>query len=31
MIFLASCICDMNLEAAESTRDWIRQVEDQKL
>jgi hypothetical protein len=31
MIFLACRICDMNLEAVEWTRDWIRQVGDQKL
>lgn len=29
MIFLASCICDMNLEAVEWTRNWIREVGDQ--
>jgi len=23
MIFLASCICDLDLEAVEWTRDWI--------
>jgi len=26
MIFLASCICDMNLEAVEWTRQWIARV-----
>ena len=26
MIFLASCICDLNLETVEWTRQWIRQV-----
>jgi hypothetical protein len=31
MIFLASCICDLNLEAVEWTRNWIREVGDQKL
>jgi hypothetical protein len=29
MIFLASCICDLNLEAVEWTRNWIREVGDQ--
>ena len=24
MVFLASCICDLGLEAVEWTRDWIR-------
>jgi hypothetical protein len=28
MIFLASCICDLGLEAVEWTRSWIRQVGD---
>ena len=28
MIFLASCICDLNLEAVEWTRNWIREVGD---
>src|SRR5581483_3271169 len=31
MIFLASCICDLNLEAVEWTRNWIRQVGGEKL
>ncbi len=31
MIFLASCICDLNLEAVEWTRNWISEVRDQKL
>ena len=31
MIFLASCICDLNLEAVEWTRNWIREVGDEKL
>lgn len=26
MIFLASCICDLNLEAVEWTRNWIQEV-----
>ena len=26
MIFLASCICDLNLEAVEWTRQWIKEV-----
>jgi hypothetical protein len=29
MIFLASCLCDIELEAVEWTRDWIAQVADQ--
>lgn len=28
MIFLASCICDLELEAVEWTRQWIREVGD---
>jgi hypothetical protein len=28
MIFLASCICDMGLEAVEWSRRWIREVGD---
>jgi hypothetical protein len=28
MIFLASCICDLGLEAVEWTRDWIAKVGD---
>ena len=31
MIFLASCICDLDLEAVEWTRQWIRQVGGQEL
>jgi hypothetical protein len=28
MIFLASCLCDLELEAVEWTRNWIAQVRD---
>jgi len=31
MIFLASCICDLDLEAVEWTRQWVAQVGDQPL
>jgi hypothetical protein len=31
MIFLASVICDLNLETVEWTRNWIREVGDGKL
>ena len=31
MIFLASCICDLNLEAVEWTREWIASVADEEL
>ena len=31
MIFLASCICDLELEAVEWTRTWIASVADQAL
>jgi len=31
MIFLANCVCDLELEAVEWTRDWIRNVGDDKL
>ena len=31
MIFLASCICDLGLEAVEWTRKWIRDVGEEKL
>lgn len=31
MIFLASCICDLNLEAVEWTRNWIHKVGDTEL
>jgi hypothetical protein len=30
MIFLASCLCDLELEAVEWTRNWIAQVEDKQ-
>jgi len=30
MIFLASCICDLELEAVEWTRDWIAKVGEQR-
>lgn len=26
MIFLATCICDLNLDAVEWTRNWVREV-----
>ena len=29
MIFLASCICDLELEAVEWTRDWIARTGDE--
>jgi hypothetical protein len=29
MIFLASCICDLGLDAVEWTRAWIAEVADQ--
>ena len=29
MIFLASCICDLNLEAVDWTRNWIQEKGDQ--
>ena len=28
MIFLASCICDVGLEAVEWTRQWIQKLEE---
>jgi hypothetical protein len=28
MIFLASCICDLELETVEWARNWIREVGD---
>jgi hypothetical protein len=28
MIFLASCICDIGLEAVEWTRNWIGEIGD---
>ena len=31
MIFLASCICDLDLETVEWTRRWIAQVSDQAI
>ena len=31
MIFLASCICDLNLEAVEWARNWIREVGAEKV
>lgn len=31
MIFLATCICDLDLEAVEWSRRWIAKVGDQKL
>lgn len=31
MIFLATCICDLDLEAVEWTRDWIARVGDRPL
>lgn len=31
MIFLASCICDLNLEAVEWSRRWIQKVSNQKV
>jgi len=31
MIFLASCICDLGLEAVEWTRKWIREVGEKSL
>ncbi len=31
MIFLATCICDLELETVEWTRRWIAQVGDQKI
>jgi len=31
MIFLASCICDLNLDTVEWTRNWIRQVGSETL
>jgi hypothetical protein len=31
MIFLASVICDLNLETVEWTRNWIREVGDGKI
>ncbi len=31
MIFLASCICDMELQTVEWTREWIASVGDEML
>jgi hypothetical protein len=31
MIFLASCICDLELEPVEWTRDWVQAAGDQKI
>ncbi len=31
MIFLASCICDLELEAVEWTRQWISEVGDMEV
>jgi len=31
MIFLASCICDLELETVEWTRRWIQEVGDNPL
>jgi hypothetical protein len=31
MIFLASCLCDLELKAVEWTRNWIAEVGDQRL
>jgi len=31
MIFLASCICDLDLEAVEWTRQWIAEVGDEEI
>ena len=31
MIFLASCICDLGIDAVEWTRKWIANVRDQAL
>jgi hypothetical protein len=31
LIFLASCVCDLELEAVEWTRKWIPEVADQPL
>lgn len=31
MIFLASCICDLELETVEWTRRWIREVGDEPI
>jgi len=31
MIFLASCVCDLDLEAVEWTRQWIKEVGNQEI
>ena len=31
MIFLASCICDLNIEAVEWTRNWIAKVGEEEV
>jgi hypothetical protein len=31
LVFLASCICDLELEAVEWTRQWIARVADERL
>lgn len=31
MIFLASCICDLNLDAIKWTKDWIKELGDKKI
>jgi hypothetical protein len=31
MIFLASCLCDLDLEAVMWTRDWLSQEGDEQL
>src|SRR6266481_3214536 len=31
MIFLASCICDLQLEAVEWTREWIAKIGDESI
>jgi hypothetical protein len=31
IVFLASCICDLGLEAVEWTRQWVREVGPQVL
>ena len=31
VVFLASCICDLDLDAVEWTREWIQSVKDQAL
>ena len=31
MIFLASCICDLELEAVEWTRKWMKEVKNMDL